>query len=61
VRECWRLDYTQVRPHSAHGGLPPAKARLLATGARPGLADGPAVRPLAPDPHPCYQPHGLPS
>jgi putative transposase len=31
--ERWRLDYNQVRPHSAHGGLPPAAARLLA--ARP--------------------------
>ena len=58
--ERWRLDYNQVRPHSAHGGLPPAAARLLAAGARPGLADGPAERRLAPGLNPCYQPHGLP-
>ena len=59
--EHWRQDYNQVRPHSAHGGLPPTKARLLAAGARPGLADGPAERPLATSPSPCYQPNGLPS
>jgi putative transposase len=59
--ERWRLDYNQVRPHSAHSGLPPAQARLLAAGARPGLADGPAARPLASSPSPCYQPEGLPS
>ena len=28
--ECWRQDYNEVRPHSAHGGLPPVKARELA-------------------------------
>jgi putative transposase len=59
--ERWRRDYNQVRPHSAHGGLTPAEARLLAAGARPGRVDGPAERPLAPSPSPCYQPHGLPS
>jgi putative transposase len=59
--EHWRQDYNQVRPHSAHGGLPPTKARLLAAGARPGLADGPAERPLATSPSPCYQPNRLPS
>jgi putative transposase len=59
--ERWRLDYNHVRPHSAHAGLPPAQARLLAAGARPGLVDGPAERPLAPSPSPCYQPSGLPS
>jgi hypothetical protein len=42
--ERWRLDYNHVRPHSAHRGLPPAKARLLAADARPGLVD---VRPSA--------------
>jgi putative transposase len=51
--ERWRRDYNQVRPHSAHG-LTPAGARLLAAGARPGLADGPAARSLAPSPSPCY-------
>jgi putative transposase len=35
--------------------------RLLAAGARSGLVDGPAARPLAPSPGSCYQPHGLPS
>lgn len=59
--EQWRLDYNQVRPHSAHAGLPPAHARLLAAGARPGLADGPAGRPLAPNLALWYQPPGLPS
>ena len=58
--EHWRQDYNQVRPHSAHGGLPPTKARLLAAGARPGLADGPAERPLATSPSPCYQPTDSP-
>jgi putative transposase len=57
----WRLDYNQVRPHSAHRGLPPAKAWLLAADARPGPVDGPAERPLAPSPSPCYQPEGRPS
>ena len=61
VLERWRLDYNQVRPHSAHAGLPPDQARLLAAGARPGLVDGPAARPLAPSSTPCYQPQGLPS
>jgi putative transposase len=41
--ERWRLDYNQVRPHSAHAGMPPAQARLLA----------------APGPLPCYRPEGL--
>jgi putative transposase len=58
--ERWRLDYNQVRPHSAHAGMPPAHARLLAAGARPELV-GPAARPLAPSPTICYQPEGLPS
>jgi putative transposase len=61
VLERWRLDYNQVRPHSAHAGMPPAQARLLAADARPGLVDRPAARPLAPNPAPCYQPRGLPS
>ena len=47
-------------PHSAHSGLPPAAARLLAAGARPGLADGPAERPLAPSPSPAINPKGSP-
>ena len=50
--ERWRLDYNNVRPHSAHDGLPPAEARQLAAAARPGLVDGTAGRPLAPSPHP---------
>jgi putative transposase len=45
--ERWRLDHNQVQPHSAHAGLPPAQARQLAGGARLGLVDGPAERPLA--------------
>ena len=59
--ERWRLDYNHVRPHSAHAGLPPAQVRRLAAGARLGLVDGPAARPLAPSPRPCYHPTGLPS
>jgi hypothetical protein len=35
--------------------LAPAR-RLLATATRPGLADAPAARPLAPSPTPCYHP-----
>ena len=61
VLERWRLDYNHVRPHSAHAGLPPAQVRRLAAGARLGLFDGPAARPLAPSPRPCYHPTGLPS
>jgi Integrase core domain len=60
VLKRWRLDYNQVRPLSAHAGMPPAHARLLAAGARPGLLR-PAARPLAPSPITCYQPEGLPS
>ncbi len=59
--ERWRQDYNQIRPHSAHGGLPPAQARQLAAAARPGFVNGPAGRPLAPSPEPCQQPTGLPS
>ena len=59
VLERWRLDYNHVRPHSAHAGLPPAQVRRRAAGARLGLVDGPAARPLAPSPRPCYHPSGL--
>ena len=59
--ERWRRDYNNVRPHSAHAGLPPTHVRRLAADARPGLVDGPAERPLAPRPSPCYHPTGLPS
>jgi hypothetical protein len=45
-----RLEH--VRPHSAHAGLPPAQARRLAAGARLGLVDGSAERPLAPSSDP---------
>jgi putative transposase len=58
--ERWRVDYNQVRPHSAHAGLAPAQARRHAAAARSGLVDGPAARPLAPCPTPCYHPTGLP-
>ena len=34
VIERWRLDYNQVRPHSAHRGLTPVAARIRAAGAR---------------------------
>jgi hypothetical protein len=50
--EHWRLDSNHVRPHSAHAGLPPAQARRLAGGARLGLVDGSAERPLAPSSDP---------
>jgi putative transposase len=42
--EGWRLDYNQVRPHSAHAGMPPAHARLLARAHGP---DSSMVRPRA--------------
>ena len=61
VLERWRLDYNHVWPHSAHAGLPPSQVRRLAAGARLGLVDGPAARPLAPSPRPCDHPTGLPS
>ena len=43
----WRHDYNHVRPHSAHGGLPPATAgerlrnpdQLRRSPARPAVAD----------------------
>src|SRR6201985_2745546 len=31
VLASWQRDYNQVRPHSAHGGEPPASTRLRAT------------------------------
>jgi putative transposase len=34
VIERWRLDYNQVRPHSAHRGLTPDAAHLRSAGAR---------------------------
>ena len=34
VIERWRLDYNQVRPHSAHRGLTPHAAHLRSAGAR---------------------------
>jgi hypothetical protein len=58
--ERWRLDYNQVRPHSAHrGGLSPAKARTARRG-RPGLVDGPARHPLAPSATPAINPNHSP-
>jgi hypothetical protein len=36
---------TKSGPHSAHAGMPPVHARLLAAGARLGLVDGPAPSP----------------
>ena len=59
--ERWRFDYNNVRPHSAHAGLPPAQARRLAAGARTGLVEGPAPSSLAPRRTNCNQPTGLPS
>ena len=35
VRARWRLDYHQVRPHSAPAGRPPRQARLLAPRSTP--------------------------
>jgi putative transposase len=32
VIERWRLDYNQVRPHSAHGGLTPEAAARRSAG-----------------------------
>jgi putative transposase len=37
IVEEWRLDYNQVRPHSALGGLSPETYRLGITGARVGV------------------------
>jgi putative transposase len=34
VIERWRLDYNQVRPHSAHRGLTPDAAHLRSAGDR---------------------------
>lgn len=34
VIERWRLDYNQVRPHSAHGGLTPQAALIRSAGNR---------------------------
>jgi putative transposase len=34
VIERWRLDYNQVRPHSAHGGLTPEAASIRSAGER---------------------------
>lgn len=34
VIERWRLDYNQVRPHSAHGGLTPQAALIRSAGDR---------------------------
>jgi putative transposase len=60
--EHWRQDYNLVRPHSAHGGLPPATAPRLAAGVRPELEGGSDGRPLASHPATCYHQHiGLPS
>jgi putative transposase len=45
----WRHDYNTVRPHSAHGGLPPAVAFPRAAGGRLRDVGGSAARPLASD------------
>ena len=59
VIERWRLDYNQVRPHSAHGGLTPeAVRRNSAAGRLRNLIDS-AARPLPPVLEAGYQPRGL--
>jgi len=55
----WRQDYNTVRPHSAHGGLPPVTARQLPAGDRLHSVPGSGARPLAPCPKACYQIAGL--
>jgi hypothetical protein len=41
--------------------MPGCRQSTRGCGARPGLVDGSAARPLAPSPITCYQPEGLPS
>lgn len=48
VIESWRLDYSHVRPHSAHGGLTPKTRRLNPAAARLLNLQGYAARPLPP-------------
>jgi putative transposase len=60
VLERWRLDYNTQRPHTAHAGMPPAQARLLAAGARPGLVAGPAARRSHRAPSPAINPKDSP-
>ena len=46
----WRYDYNHERPHSAHGGLPPARARRALE-----LFDGSAHNALAKPQEPHYE------
>jgi putative transposase len=59
VIELWRIDYNQVRPHSAHGGLTPEAVRLNPAAGRLRNLISSAARPLPPGLQIGYQPQGL--
>ena len=59
VIERWRLDYNHVRPHSAHGGLPPEAVRLNPAAGRLRTLISSTGRPLPAVPQISYQPLGL--
>jgi len=46
VIERWRLDYNQVRPHSAHGGLTPQAVLLRSAATGCAIPTSSAARPL---------------
>ena len=59
IIERWRLDYNQVRPHSAHGGLPPDAVRLNPAAGRLRILISSTGRPLPPALEISYQTPGL--
>ena len=58
VIERCRLDYDHVRPHSAHGGLPPEAVRLNPEAGRLRNLISSTGRPLPAAPQISYQPPG---
>jgi putative transposase len=60
VLECWRLDYNNLRLHSAHAGLSPAKVPTARRGRPARFVDGPAARPLYRAPAPGINPKDSP-
>lgn len=59
VIDRWRIDYNQVRPHSAHGGLTPDAVRLNSAAGRLRNLNISAGQPLPPAQEINYQPPGL--
>jgi putative transposase len=58
VIEHWRRDYNTIRPHSAHGGLAPAKVRERAAADRLRSMGVSPIGRFRPDQEPTIKPEG---